>query len=296
MPFQIYPVTGRIGAEIVGVDLSQDLGEQVVRAIRQTLVKYKVIFFRNQNLDSNGQITFAQRFGQITAAHPTMRPLESQLEILELDCRHEGDRANHWHTDITFIDRPPMGAILRAVEIPPIGGDTIWANTVTAYQDLPEPLQQFANKLWAVHSNIYDSAEATFDISDSLRKAKKIYTSTVYQVLHPVVHVHPESGERALLLGSFVFQLQEFTKAESRQIVQLLQSYILRPRNTVRWHWQAGDVIFWDNRATQHYAVDDFGNQARRVQRVTIVGDVLVSVDGHKSQVIQGDSSAYNQL
>ncbi|TRT82372.1 TauD/TfdA dioxygenase family protein [Microcystis aeruginosa] len=296
IPFKICPLAGRIGAEIMGVDLSQDLSQQVVQAIRQTLVKYKVIFFRDQNLDSSGQVAFARRFGQLTSAHPTMRSLDNHPEVLELDCRHESDRGNHWHTDITFIDRPPMGTILRAVEIPPVGGDTIWANTTTAYQDLPKALQQFADQLWAVHSNVYDSAEATFNCSDSLRDAKKLYTSTVYQALHPVVHVHPESGDRALILGSFVSQLQEFPKAESRQICQLLSAYILRPRNTVRWHWQTGDIAFWDNRATQHYAIDDFDSQPRFVQRVTIVGDLLVSVDGRKSQAIQGDSSAYNQL
>jgi len=235
IPFKSCPLAGRIGAEIKGVDLNQNLSDQVVQAIRQTLVKYKVIFFRNQDLDSSGQVAFARRFGQLTSAHPTMSPLDGHPEVLELDCRRESDRGNHWHTDITFIDRPPMGSILRAVEIPPVGGDTIWANTTTAYQDLPQPLRQFADQLWAVHSNVYDSAEATFNLSDSLRDAKKLYTSTVYQALHPVVHVHPESGERALLLGSFVCQLQEFPKAESRQIFQLLQAYILRPRNTVRW-------------------------------------------------------------
>lgn len=141
IPFKICPLAGRIGAEIMGADLNQDLSEQVVQTIRQTLVKYKVIFFRNQNLDSSGQVAFARRFGQLTSAHPTMRPLDGHPEVLELDCRHESDRGNHWHTDITFIDCLPMGSILRAVEIPRVGGDTIWANSTTAYQDLPKPLR-----------------------------------------------------------------------------------------------------------------------------------------------------------
>ncbi|WNZ27032.1 TauD/TfdA family dioxygenase [Leptolyngbya sp. NK1-12] len=292
----IHPVAGRIGAEIRGIDLSANLSEDVIRAIRQALVKYKVIFFRAQQLDASGQAAFARRFGQITTAHPTVPSLPDHPEILDLDYGNRAGRANHWHTDVTFVDRPPLGSILRAITIPPVGGDTIWANTATAYQDLPTPLQISADQLWAVHTNAYDYVEAAVDISEPLRDFHKVFTSTVYETLHPVVQVHPESGERSLLLGGFVRQLQGLSTTESTEIVHLLQAYVTRPENTVRWQWQAGDVAFWDNRATQHYAIDDFGSQDRHVQRITIVGDLPVSVDGRTSQAIKGDSSAYNQL
>jgi alpha-ketoglutarate-dependent taurine dioxygenase len=294
--FEIHPVAGRIGAEIVGLDLNQHLSDQTIRAIRQTLVNYKVIFFRGQQLDANGQVAFARRFGEITTAHPTVPSLTDHPEILDLDYGRRASRANHWHTDVTFVDRPPIGSVLRAVEIPPVGGDTVWANTVTAYQDLPEPLRSLADQLWAVHSNAYDYAEAAVDLSEPLKAFHRIFTSTVYETLHPVVRVHPESGERGLFIGGFVRQLRGLSTSESTDIIRLLQSYVIRPENTVRWRWQVGDIAFWDNRATQHYAIDDFGSQSRRVQRVTIVGDLPVSIDGRTSEAIKGDSAGYNQL
>lgn len=294
--FDIQPVAGRIGAEIIGLDLRQNLSDQTISRIRQTLVKYKVIFFRGQQFDAGGQIAFARRFGAITAAHPTVPSLPNHPEILDLDYGRRANRANHWHTDVTFVDRPPLGSILRAVEIPPVGGDTVWANTVAAYQDLPAPLRNLADQLWAVHSNAYDYAEAAVDLPEQLKAFHQMFASTVYETLHPVVRIHPESGERGLFIGGFVRQLQGLSTTESTDIIRLLQSYITRPENTVRWRWQEGDVAFWDNRATQHYAIDDFGSQPRRVQRVTIVGDLPTSIDGRTSKAVKGNSAAYNQL
>lgn len=291
--FDIQPVAGRIGAEIVGLDLSADLSDDIIADIRKALVHYKVIFFRRQQLDAKGQVAFARRFGEVTTAHPTVPSLPEHPEILDLDYGRNANRANNWHTDVTFVDRPPLGSILRAIAIPPIGGDTLWANTVTAYQDLPPYLQSLADQLWAVHSNAYDYAEAAVDISQELKTYRDVFTSTVYETLHPVVRVHPESGERGLFIGGFVRQIRGLSTTESDDIVRLLQSYVTRPENTVRWRWQEGDVAFWDNRATQHYAIDDYGNQPRRVQRVTLVGDRALSIDGKHSEAIKGDSSAY---
>lgn len=293
--FEVHPIAGRIGAEIVGVDLATNLSDAIISEIRQTLVQYKVIFFRRQQLDARVQVAFARRFGQITTAHPTVPSLPEHPEILDLNYGRNVNRANQWHTDVTFVDRPPLGSILRAVEIPPVGGDTVWANTVTAYQDLPVPLRNLANQLWAVHSNAFDYAEAAVDISEKLKDFHKTFTSTIYESLHPVVRVHPESGERALFIGGFVRQIRGLSTTESHDIMRLLQSYVTRPENTIRWRWQTGDVAFWDNRATQHYAIDDFGSQPRHVQRITIVGDLPVSIDGKTSEAIKGDSAVYNQ-
>lgn len=291
--FEIKPVTGRIGAEIVGVDLSTNLSEEIIREIRQTLIQYKVIFFRNQQLDANGQVAFARRFGEVTTAHPTVPSLEGHPEILDLNYGRTVARANTWHTDVTFVDRPPLGSILRAIVIPPTGGDTIWANPVAAYQDLPPHLRNLADQLWAVHSNAYDYATGVVDLSEEFKAYREVFTSTVYETLHPVVRVHPESGERGLFIGGFVRRLRGLSQTESDDILRLLQAYVTRPENTVRWRWQAGDVAFWDNRATQHYALDDYGDQPRHVQRVTIVGDLPISIDGKRSEVIKGDSSSY---
>lgn len=293
--FDIQPIAGRIGAEIVGVDLSADLSNDIISEIRNALVQYKVIFFRRQQLDANGQVAFARRFGEVTTAHPTVPPLSGHPEILDLDYGRTATRANEWHTDVTFVDRPPLGSILRAIEIPLVGGDTIWANSVTAYQDLPVHLRNLADQLWAVHSNAYDYAEAAVTLSEELKAYREVFTSTVYESLHPVVRVHPESGEKGLFIGGFVRQIRGLSTTESDDVVRLLQSYITRPENTVRWRWQAGDVAFWDNRATQHYAIYDYGDQPRRVQRVTIVGDLPVSIDGKHSEAIKGDSAAYTR-
>lgn len=293
--FEVKPIAGRIGAKILGLDLSTHLSDEVIQDIRRALVRYKVIFFRNQTLDANAQVAFAQRFGSVTTAHPTVPSLPDHPAVLDLDYSRTSARANNWHTDVTFVDRPPLGSVLRAVEIPPVGGDTIWANSVTAYQDLPEHLRNLADQLWAVHSNAYDYAEAAVNLPEDLKAYRKVFSSTVYETLHPVVRVHPESGDRGLFIGGFVRQIRGLSTTESDDIIRLLQSYITRPENTVRWRWKVGDVAFWDNRATQHYAIDDYGSQPRRVQRVTIVGDRPVGINGKTSESIKGDSAAYNE-
>ena len=296
-PFEVRPVAGRIGAEIVGLDLTSHLSDGVIQAIRRTLVQYKVIFFRDQyDLDSEGQIAFARRFGPITAAHPTLPPLEQRPEVLDLNYGKNHGYANYWHTDVTFIDTPVLGSVLRAVEIPPVGGDTIWANTVTAYDDLPEPLKTLVNPLWAIHSNAYDYTTGATHLSDYFKNYRETFESTVFETRHPVVRVHPESGEKSLVLGGFVRRFQGLSQAESEDLLRTLQSYVTRPENTVRWQWQPGDVAFWDNRSTQHYAIADYGDQPRRVQRVTIVGDLPVNAEGESSVAIKGDSAAYNGL
>jgi alpha-ketoglutarate-dependent taurine dioxygenase len=293
--FDITPIAGRIGAELVGVNLSTDLSDNIISEIREALVHYKVIFFRRQQLDAHGQVAFARRFGEVTTAHPTVPSLPEHPEILDLDYGRTVARANNWHTDVTFVDRPPLGSILRAIIIPPSGGDTIWANSVAAYQDLPPHLRNLADQLWAVHSNAYDYAAAAVDLSEDVKAYRDVFTSTVYETVHPVVRVHPESGERGLFIGGFVRRIRGLSQTESDDLVRLLQSYITRPENTVRWHWQVGDVAFWDNRTTQHYAIADYGNQPRHVQRVTIVGDLPVSIDGKHSEAVKGDSSAYTR-
>jgi alpha-ketoglutarate-dependent sulfate ester dioxygenase len=287
----IQPLTGRIGAVISGIQLNSPLPAAVLADVRAALVRHKVIFFRDQALDAKSQVAFARQFGDVTTAHPTVPSLPGEPEVLDLDYGRSEGRANNWHTDVTFVDRPPLGSVLRALTIPPVGGDTLWANSVTSYEDLPASLRTLADSAWALHSNAYDYAEAP--LSAELKERHRVFTSTVYETLHPVVRVHPESGERGLFIGGFVRQIKDLKPVESADFVRLLQAYVTRPENTVRWHWRVGDVAFWDNRATQHYAVADYGNNARRVQRVTIAGDVPVGIDGKPSVAVKGDSSSY---
>jgi taurine dioxygenase len=292
--WEIQPIAGRIGAEIIGIDLSANLSDSLISDIRKALVQYKVIFFRNQTLDENGQLAFSRRFGDLTLSHPTVpRDLPGQTEILDLNYGKHDSYTNNWHTDVTFVDRPPFGSVLRAVVIPPYGGDTVWANTVAAYQDLPPHLKALADQLWVVHSNAFDYAAPNVDLPEATVEYLKAFRTPVYETLHPVVQVHPESGERALLLGGFARRIQGVSLADSADLLRLFQSYVTRLENTIRWRWKEGDVAFWDNRSTQHYAIADYGKQPRRVQRVTIAGEIPISIDGKRSTAVKGDSSSY---
>ncbi|MGF6953534.1 alpha-ketoglutarate-dependent taurine dioxygenase [Neobacillus sp. B4I6] len=279
----VKPVAGRIGAELSGVKLSGELDSTTVKSIREALLKYKVVFFRNQNhLDDQGQEAFAQLLGN-PVVHPTVPAKDGTNYILELHSEH-GGRANSWHTDVTFEAAYPKFSILRGVEIPQAGGDTVWANTATAYENLPTELQNLANQLWAVHTNAYDYAAKHQNVSDeAIKRHDEIFTSTLYETEHPVVHVHPETGERHLLLGHFVKNFKGLSSTDSAHLFSILQGHVTQLENTVRWKWKAGDVVIWDNRATQHYAVNDYGHAQRVVRRITIDGDVPISLDGRRS-------------
>lgn len=280
---EIHPIAGRIGAEIRGIHLSADLDTSTVHEIRQALLRHKVIFFRGQNhLDDEGQESFARLLGN-PVAHPTVPTKQNTDYVLELDSAH-GGRANSWHTDVTFVDAYPQIATLRAVVIPSAGGDTVWANTAAAYQSLPPELRDLADRLWALHSNEYDYARHRNTVSsEDEKRYREVFTSTLYETEHPVVRVHPETGERTLVLGHFFKKFLGLSSSDSALLFSILQGHITQLENTVRWNWNVGDVAIWDNRATQHYAINDYGDQHRVVRRITIDGDVPVSIDGRRS-------------
>jgi alpha-ketoglutarate-dependent sulfate ester dioxygenase len=282
---EVVPVAGRIGAEIRGVRLSGDLDEATVRAIRRAWLQHKVIFFRGQqHLDDRSHEQLVGLFGAGAVAHPTVPVIKNSEFTHELDSRY-GGRANSWHTDVTFVDAYPRASILRALVIPAYGGDTVWANTATAYQDLSPELRDLADKLWALHTNEYDYLSNKHNVSEEdLKRYQEVFTSTVYETEHPVVHVHPETGERHLLLGHFVKNFIGLPAPDSAHLFQVLQNHVTRLENTVRWRWQVGDVAIWDNRATQHYAINDYGDQHRLVRRVTVDGVAPVAVDGRRSR------------
>jgi alpha-ketoglutarate-dependent sulfate ester dioxygenase len=279
---EIRPLAGRIGAQIENVRLSGDLPAGVVASIESALAKHKVIFLRSQgHLDDAGQERFAARLGDLVA-HPT-NPARPGTAILELDSTGGGGRADHWHTDVTFMDVYPKISILRGVVIPPFGGDTVWANTVAAYDGLSPALKALAESLWAVHSNLYDyAAVKPHSTPAAARRYDEIFTSTVYETEHPVVRVLP-GGERSLVLGYFIRRFVGYSQPDSNHLFELLQSYVTKLENTVRWRWQEGDVAIWDNTATQHYAINDYGDQKRVVRRSTVQGELPVSVDGRTS-------------
>jgi len=289
---------GRIGALIEGVRVGGDLDEATVSTIRAAMLKHKVVFFRGQHqLDDDGHVAFADLFGETTKAHPTVNT--GSAKVLSV-AASRGMAANSWHTDVTFVDRIPALSTLRGVTIPAYGGNTVWANTTAAYENLPAPLRALVEDLWAVHTNDYDyaaSSESAVEEADANRVfTRDQFASTTYETEHPVVRVHPETGERTLLLGHFVKRFVGLNSAESSALFQLLQNRITKLENTFRWAWQEGDVALWDNRATQHYAVADFGNQRREVRRVTVAGDVPRSISGRSSVTLTGDAEDFSTI
>ena len=281
---EIHPLSGRIGALIDGVRLSGDLPDRTIAAIDAALSKHRVIFFRNQeHLDDAGQECFALRFGELFT-HPTTPVRAGSAGILELDSTDGRGRADRWHTDLTFLDAYPRLSVLRAITVPCCGGDTVWANSVTAYEGLPSALKRLAEELRAIHSNLYDYAAARPEATAAATQAyESVFTSTVFETEHPVVRVLPGTGERSLVLGHFLRRFVGHTQFESNRLFELLQSYVTRLENTVRWRWRAGDVAMWDNTATQHCAINDYGDQRRVVRRSTVNGDTPISIDGRRS-------------
>jgi alpha-ketoglutarate-dependent taurine dioxygenase len=283
-----------IGSRIDGVALGGDLDDADITFIRETLLARKVVFFRDQHdLDDAGQQEFGRRLGDLGTVHLN----DPSAQVAAIDSEH-GGKANWWHTDITFSERPPAGAILRAVELPEFGGTTIWANTAAAYAQLPAELKTMADELRAVH----DNSAFQYDLSPEQAQAAQAHPNTAefYAKLtartvaaeHPVVHVHPETGERCLLLGVYAQRIVGYDREDSAALIQLLQRRITRPEMTVRWDWRPGDVAIWDNRATQHYAVSDYADARRLMRRVVLTGDVPVGVTGERSRTGAGTDLA----
>jgi alpha-ketoglutarate-dependent taurine dioxygenase len=292
----IAPTSGYTGAEITGVDLSGPLDAATVAEIRSALLTYKVIFFRDQRIGHAEQIAFARLFGKVTPAHPHKEnPPEGFPEILPIDSRRYEAQLGRkrtsydssWHTDVTALVNPPAASILRAHILPPYGGDTAFANLVAAYENLPKGLRDFADTLDARHAF---SARAT---AGSQRDRKIRQTALV--AWHPVVRVHPETGERALFVSpGFTAgprELRGYTPAQSDAILRLLWEEATRTEYTTRFRWAPGSVAFWDNRATAHLAVPDAGHLGhdRVLYRVTLEGTAPEGVDGRTSELVSGE-------
>jgi len=288
MQLQIRRLGGRIGAEVLGLAIGGDLSAAAVAAIRQALLTHRAIFFRGQTqFDDAAQEAFSQMLGAI-APHPTEKVRAGTIGILELDAAAGNARSDQWHTDATFVDAPPRYSILRAVTIPAYGGDTCWANTAAAYQDLSPELQRLAESLSAIHSNKYDYAtQHAYGSEAERRHYEEVFARQIYETLHPVVRIHPETGEKALLLGQFVQRFHGQTHADSQALYALFQSHVTRLENTARWNWRAADVAIWDNQATQHYALYDYDGQNRTMRRTTIAGEVVVGTDGRRAEILK---------
>ncbi|MDB5981603.1 MAG: tauD [Pseudomonas sp.] len=274
MSLTITPLSPALGAQIDGVDLSQPLHAEQYAAIERALLEHQVLFFRNQPLTPAEHVCFAAGFGELHI-HPLYPNVSEHPQLLLLDTEVIDLRDNaSWHTDVTFLAAPALGAILSAKQVPAFGGDTLWASGIAAYDALSVPLAKFLDGLTALHDFTKSFPLERFGSTpDDLARYEQ--TRRDHPPLsHPVIRTHPVSGRKALFVNhGFTTRINELEVAESDALLALLFSHVSRPEFTVRWRWQAHDVAFWDNRITQHYAVDDYRPQRRVMHRATILGD-----------------------
>jgi taurine dioxygenase len=267
----VRPIAGALGAEIDGVDIARDLEDEVVAEIRQALLDHLVVFFRGQRLTPQVQLAFARRFGE-PIEYPQMKGL-SECPLITPVVKLEHERFNFggvWHSDTAYLERPPMASMLYAVEIPPYGGDTLFANQYLAYEALSEGLKAALADLRGVNTST--KADVSRTREDRLREAGVELKPLIG--IHPVVCTHPETGRKALYVNvGHTAHFEHWTKAESRPLLEYLFAHQVRPEFTCRFRWEAGSLAFWDNRCAQHNPVNDYHGFRRVMHRVTLAGD-----------------------
>jgi taurine dioxygenase len=272
-------LTAAIGAEVGGVDLSEELDGETVAVLRQALNDHLVLFFRDQAMSTEQHIRFARYFGEIDL--PLFRTTSSpRPEVIVLDqVAPKGQGADSWHADNTYMESPPMGSILRAVVLPPVGGDTCFASMYAAYDALSPAMQAVIDRLGAIHS-LEQMVERTMHVENArLRDSLDQWPP----VVHPVVRVHPETGRKLLNVNAnWTAAIDGFSPAESDALLGFLLGHLKNPEFQCRFHWSPGAVAFWDNRAVQHYAVADYTSR-RVMERVTIAGDRPVGPGGERA-------------
>ena len=268
---EVQPVAGSLGAEIRGVNVAAAPGDEVIAEIRQAFHDHLVIFFRDQKLTPHEQLAFARRFGE-PMEYPQLKGLpECPLITPVLKLEHE--RINFggvWHSDTTYLTQPPMASMLYALEIPPYGGDTLFANQYQAYETLSDGLRKALDGLTAINSST--KADASKTREERLKDAGVEVKVLVGE--HPVVRTHPETGRRALYVNiGHTTHFKGWTEEESRPLLEYLWHHQVRPEFTCRFRWQPGSIAFWDNRCVQHNAVNDYQGFRRVMHRVTLAGD-----------------------
>ena len=270
---RVQPVAGAIGAEVSGVDLSKDLDDATVAALRRAWLEHLVLFFRDQDLSPARFLAFARRFGE-PIEYPFVKGLDEFPEIIPV-LKLENEKINFggiWHSDTTYLDVPPMASMLVAREVPPAGGDTEFANMYLAYETLSSGMKRLLDGLVAVNSSAAADVSRTREdrLKDSARAdAKKEYVAT-----HPVVRVHPETGRRALYVNvAHTVGFEGMTEEESAPILDYLFRHQTRPELTCRFRWRPGSLAFWDNRCAQHNAINDYQGHRRLLHRITLAGD-----------------------
>jgi taurine dioxygenase len=271
--FEIKRVAGALGAEIHGVDLAAGLTESLAARVRQVLLDHQVIFFRDQQLTPAQFLRFAQAMGQ-PVEYPFVKGIQGYPVIIPV-MKLEHERTNFggiWHSDTTYLEQPPMGSMLLAREVPPFGGDTLFASQYAAYEALSEGMRRLLDPLVAINSSAKADVSKTREdriASDGRADAKKDYVSA-----HPVVRTHPETGRKALYVNvAHTLRFDGMTEEESAPLLQFLFQHQVKPEFTCRFAWQPGSLAFWDNRCVQHNPVNDYHGWRRVMHRITLAGD-----------------------
>jgi len=262
----VSPLTPAIGAEIGNIDLRQVSSDETAD-IRAALLEYKVVFFRDQTLTQAEHISFAREFGDLEI-HPATPKSQSNPEVLHIAHGPESKgKENFWHSDVTWREKPSLGSILKAVEVPAVGGDTLFANMVMAYELLPDDIKKVITGRTAVH----DIARV---FAGRLNKSAEELRERYPPMEHPIVRTHPETGESVLYVNTaFTSHIKDMEKGESARLLKKLYRTAANPEIQCRFRWQPGSLAFWDNRASQHFASSDYFPQVRKMERVTIAGD-----------------------
>lgn len=270
---RVAPIAGALGAEIRGVDLGGDLPDETVAEIRRAWLEHLVLFFRDQRLDPDGFLGFARRIGE-PVEYPFVKGIEGFPEIIAVT-KLPHERVNFggiWHSDTTYLERPPMATMLIAREVPPCGGDTMWANMYAAFESLTPAMRRMLEGLRAVNSSALADVSKTRE--DRIRESGDS-TEREYVAEHPVVRTHPETGRKALYVNvAHTARFAGMTEEESRPLLRFLFEHSVRPEHTCRFRWEVGSLALWDNRCTMHNPVNDYHGHARRMHRITLAGDV----------------------
>jgi taurine dioxygenase len=274
MAIQVTRVTPAVGALVEGLDLAQELAPQEIARLGELLVLHQVLFFRDQPLTAQQQVRFAAQFGTLHV-HPIYPVLPELPEILVLDTHKDFLPDNdNWHTDVTFSETPPLAGILAAKQMPTSGGDTLWSSCSAAYEALSEPMRRFLDGLTAQHSVAKSFPPERWQNDTAFKERYERAVAKHPPVNHPVVRTHPVTGRKGLFVnGGFTTHINELRPSESRALLDFLDAHAARPEFTVRWRWKVDDLVFWDNRVTQHYAVADYLPERRVVYRATVNGD-----------------------
>jgi taurine dioxygenase len=272
-PFSVEPLTPAIGGRIEGLDLAEPISDETVEALRDTLHERLVLFFPDQHLTPEAQRTFAGHFGPLHI-HPIYPNVASvpEIMVLDTDAKNLPDNDN-WHTDVTFIETPPLGAALYARKLPPAGGDTLWLSTIAAYEALSEPYRRLIDGLTATHDFEKSFPRDRFAKPDVAKRWEEARAKNP-PVNHPVVRTHPATGRKAIFVNfGFTTRINELSRSESDAVLAFLFEHVTKPEFQIRHRWRENDLALWDNRVTQHYATVDYLPHRRIMHRATIIGE-----------------------